>query len=218
MSLKIALEGIDGSGKTTIARYLSARKQRICPVMGFVGFTNSDISTSLLARWLGKKTTRLLQSGSRKSNKFIEGLGYLFNWITYRLAQHRVKPYDVVLSDRDVWVTHLVYAGVVSNRLGRLIDPYLNRYAGYPRVLFYLKTDVKNSLRRTESRGYFQNHENKACLEKLNERYDAVINRIIKQGLSTVIKIDTNEKSLDAVCKRVESDIRVILKNSTISE
>lgn len=212
MSLKIAIEGIDGSGKTNIARYLSNSKDRLCVKIAFVGFTNSNISTSPLARWVGKKTKKIVDLGSKNSNKFIEGTGYLMNLVPYLIAQFHAKKYDVILSDRDAWVTHSVYAGAVSKVLEKIFDRYFRRYAVYPEVLFYLKTDVKNSLKRTKKRGYFQNHENEACLVKINCKYDAVINRIKKKCLSEIIEIDTNNRSLGNVCTKVEIQIRNILK------
>lgn len=212
MSLIIALEGIDGSGKTNIAKYLSARKKSICPKMTFLGFTSPEISTFKHVRYLGGKSKKLLDLGSKNSNKLIECTGYVINLILYLITQFNTKKYDVVLSDRDIWVTHLVYVGAVSMLLGKIFDHYLIKYAVYPQVLFYLKTDVQNALKRTEKRGFFQNHENEMCLEKINGKYDAVINRIKLHGFSEIIEIDTNDKSLDIVCSMIEKEIRSYLK------
>ena len=205
----IALEGVDGSGKTTqvakLAEYF--RKQGKSVVQ-----TREPRKTGLIGDIVQRVLTGKLKMSS-------VALQYLFS--TDRMSHHEeviipaLKRGDVIVSDRCFW-SAIVY-GILDRTKGKydyedaefllIAHSLLSMYHQFivPDYTFYLKASLQTVLKRISNKAdALEIYEDQGKLKKAIEGYDWLSEKFAQE----IITIN-GEGSIDEVTKRMIEKIKI---------
>jgi len=200
-ALYVAIEGIDGSGKTTVARLLVNS-------LALKGYKAALVKEPYTAE------IKSLLEESSGADPLLEA--YLF--AADRLFLHRtvlkrlLEVYDVVVSDRS-FVASLVYQGArgAPEHLLRLINEPCEK----PDVVYVLDVPVEVALERLgkERRRFLALFESPATLEVLRRKYLEVAKEL--SGLAVVVDAT---KPLEEVVSELLASVESMLKEFTARE
>lgn len=166
----IAIEGIDGAGKTTQAR----RLVKFLRSRGFQARYTSEPTGS----WLGSEIRRFLRR--RRVDPYLLALLFAADRVYHldRIVEPLLQRGFVVVCDRYLYSSY-AYQGVMTGR--PLWVREINRMAPHPDVAVLLDISVGEALRRKKSRIRF---EDPGFLEEVRREYL----RLCEAGL--MVKID----------------------------
>lgn len=148
MALKIEIEGVDGSGKTTALEYfieqLNARDKSVLETRE-VGSPLIPINVEL------RKT--VLSPDSGLSGEAMELIFAAMRFENDRLYNQVGKDYDFIVSDRG-WLSHLAYTdhNVSEKFTNDLYLQFLAKYTQMPDVVLYFSVNTETALKRRISR------------------------------------------------------------------
>jgi len=155
----IAIEGADGSGKSTVAvaaykKLLECSNQR--GHIEIVSHNAFHLSSSYLARIIGHKTTKVIYYGEQKGSRVLTFAGYLLSLFPYLLAKREGKRKGIVISDRGPWITGQIYVPKVSQTAAKVIIPFAKRVMERPDYIVHLQVDSEVAWERVREKGYGQ--------------------------------------------------------------
>ena len=159
--LLIAIEGVDGAGKSTFQRLLAARLRR-------EGWS--------VGRWR-EPTDRRLGERAQKAGPSRPWTAAMFFTLDRLRARPRLEStlrrFDIVLSDRSFYST-LAYQGSALPRADREALPAIQRRVTVPPTLvFYLRLPTDVALHRVHRRGGKRAPlERRRTLDRVSRAYD----------------------------------------------
>ena len=204
MAIYIAIEGADGSGKSTVAKstyqlLLEHSNQR--DHIEIVSHNAFDLSSSYLARTIGNKTSSVIRYGEQNGSRIATGMGYLLSLVPYLLAKRKGRRKGVIVSDRSPWITGQVYMPKMSRAASNIMLPILKTFMDKPDYVIYLKVDSEVAQERVGGKGSWQLYSSRKDLDDLVARYDAFMGGLSTINSSRFLSINTNSKTLDEVCE-----------------
>ncbi|MBF8249845.1 MAG: Thymidylate kinase [Candidatus Levybacteria bacterium] len=205
----IALEGVDGSGKTTQVEKLAEYYKKLGKT---VVQTREPRKTGVIGDIVQQVLTGKLKMSS-------VALQYLFS--TDRMLHHEdviipaLKRGDVIISDRCFW-SAIVY-GILDRTKGKydykdaefllIVHSLLSMYHQFivPDYTFYLKVSLATVLKRISNKADdLEIYEDSQKLKKAIEGYDWLSGKFAQE----IITID-GEGSVEEVTKRLISQIKI---------
>lgn len=202
--LKIAIIGIDNSGKTSVVKLLE----------GIAGIETIYVTThkhnrASTANKIGKHFNKWARFGERRGSKTFTGLAYLLHLLPYFIDLKSKKKIDILVSDRDPIIDSLCYAHFyLSDKVYKAIKGtlkwFLEKMFSYPDVVYYLDVSPENSASRYSK--LTQLHEKIEVLTRIKSLYNEEFALLEQKGIP-VKRIDTNKKSLVEVSNVVEKEI-----------
>lgn len=160
-SLFIAIEGIDGSGKTTLAKRLADLCSKQYAVLMTREPGGSDIGT---------KIRTMLHESSEKIEKKAQYLLFAAD-----RAQHVslvIQPYleqeYIVITDRfsDSSLAYQGYGNGISKEMITTINNWATNYL-VPDIIFYIDIPIGEALRRLASRTHLSSYETEEFLQRV---------------------------------------------------
>lgn len=202
----IALEGVDGSGKTTqakeLAKYFESKGKKVI-------HTREPRKEGLIGDIVQKVLT-----GKYKMSSV--ALQYLFS--TDRVLHHEdvilpaLKKGQIVISDRCFW-SAIVY-GILDRTKGKydyksadfllIAHSILSMYHQFtvPDYTFYLKISLNTSMKRISSKSDVKEiYEDKKKLEKLVKGYDWLVKKFNKEITTVNGEGDVNKVTEEMIKK-----------------
>ncbi len=159
MGIFVTIEGIDGSGKSTIVSSTTSKLRE----MGFSTYATKEPSNSevgrLIRSWALKKETRMPHPSIYALLFAADRTMHYMTEVSPALAVN-----DVVISERYMEST-IAYQGALGLSMDWLIN--LHKYIPRSDIVIILDLDVDEAMRRLERRGDLEVFERKAVLEKV---------------------------------------------------
>ncbi len=192
--LLVAIEGIDGSGKTTLAKNLVNKLQD----KGYRVHYTFEPTRSIIGRLI-----RELPDEYR--SPLIETLLYAADRVYHYLSEIKVKVNEgcIVIVDRYVY-SSIAYQGALGAPLQWIRE--VNKYAPKPDLAFYIDVPVEVALQRLEStRKKKTFYEKRDLLERVRRIYLELVNAgelILLNGL------EEPEEIARKACDRILSFLR----------
>lgn len=196
----VALEGIDGTGKTTLASML--RKE--LEASGYSVFATREPTDSLD-----------IPENLKKSRDAVSGLALFFRFTEDRFAHQEVisrhlEKGEIVLCDRFI-MSSMAYQGVLLESYfgGRkkTID-WMNGVSSIirvrPEITFYIDADPEISMKRIANRGSLTGFEEKEYLSRVRDFYGA----IEMQGKETVDGSGTIQDTFSEIKEKLRPALR----------
>ncbi len=214
--MHIAIEGVDGSGKSTVAetvytQLLECSNQR--DHIEFVSHNAFEQSSSYLARTIGTRTSRVTLYGEQKGLRVITGMGYILSLLPYVFAKRKGKRKGIIVSDRSPWVTGQIYVSKVSDTAAKFVSPILKPFMERPDYIIHLQVDSEVAMGRIGERGRGQLYHSREELDELIARYDTFMKNLEGSQDVRVFSVDTNDKTIDEVCEEATAFIDNQLKS-----
>ena len=215
----IAIEGADGSGKSTVAvatyqKLLECSNQR--DHIEIVSHNTFHLSSSYLARIIGHKTTKVISYGEQKGSRVLTFAGYLLSLFPYLLAKREGKRKGIVISDRSPWITGQIYVPKVSQTAAKVIIPFAKRIMERPDYIVHLQVDSEVAWERVREKGSGQLYRSREDLDELVTRYDAFMKDLNDSDVR-VFSIATKNKTIDEVCREATTFVDNELKSRELS-
>ena len=140
----IAIDGIDGSGKTTVSRYLQKYLEKKGKKVLIIEHpTNS---------FLGNLTFRLMNVGQNKAGTEITRIplalafSYMLDFLSSTILYRLKKEVDTV-----IFVRYTLTAAYLPKRTGTILYLFLVKLLPVPDIMIYLNVPVKTALNRLGS-------------------------------------------------------------------
>ncbi|MDW8084242.1 MAG: dTMP kinase [Candidatus Caldarchaeum sp.] len=187
--LYIAVEGIDGAGKTTQAKLLAAYLRR------------KGIRTVLVHEPSSGDVGRIIRKGLRKKVRISEeALALLFAADRLILREKIIEPARIkgffIVSDRSV-VSSLAYQPVATKKREWVVE--INKYAAEPEVVVFIDISPVRALKRLRKNS--QRYERVSFLAKVRREYLRVLRKF-----KNVVVVD-GEKPVDEVAREIVEKI-----------
>lgn len=182
--LFIAIEGIDGSGKTTLAKHLA---NLLCARQYDVLLTREPGGTDL-----GKQIRAILLDSSEKIDKKAQYL--LFAADRAQHISHIVQPHlekgGIVITDRftDSSLAYQGYGNGISKEMIITINDWTTNHLK-PDIIFYIDISLQEASRRLAIRKNLCAYENNEFLQKVLLGF-----REIFQDRKEVVRLDGHQK------------------------
>ncbi len=162
----IVLEGIDGSGKTTIGKHLSEYLKG----KGFGVFLTEEPTRT----WMGMDVRRAIEE---EKNPFSQALLFFADRAEHVMdIRKRLDSGEIVISDRYVYST-FAYQGAQLEKIMALEDAllWLDRiYEPFrldPDAVIFLKIDPKRSMNFVKNRDFREKFERAEFLSRVQDIY-----------------------------------------------
>lgn len=219
MVVYIAIEGADGSGKSTVAvatykKLLECSNQR--NHVEIVSHNAFHLSSSYLARTLGNRTSRVIAYGEEKGSRTLAFAGYLLSLFPYLIAKRRGKRKGVIISDRSPWVTGQIYMPKVSQRVANVVTPLAMRIMEKPDYIVHLQVGTEVASERVREKGSGQLYRSREDLDEIVTRYDTFMKNVSNSGVK-VFSVATNKRTIDQVCEETTALIDKELESRAAS-
>jgi len=186
------LEGIDGSGKTTIAQLLSRKLEE----QGIPNIITAE------PRYQEYKEILAQLDPSEKTTPYIEALLFAADRLKHaeKVIIPSIKEGRVVICDR-YYFSSLAYQGAQGVPLAWIYE--LNKYVPRPDIAFYLDIEPEEGLRRVgKSRDKRTKFEKLELLKKAREIYRTL------SSSGELILIDVMNKSPDQIVREILDVLR----------
>src|SRR3989338_1942642 len=156
MGMYIAFEGVDGSGKSTVAaatyqKLVEQSNQR--DHIEMVSHNAFHLSSSYLARTIGDKTSKVISYGEQNGSRVLTSVGYLLSLFPYLLAKRKGKEKGITISDRSPWVTGQIYVPKVSQTAAKVVIPLVEHVMEKPDYIVHLQVDKEVAWERVGGKG-----------------------------------------------------------------
>lgn len=182
----IAFDGLDGSGKTTLAKYVVQN-----PIMN----TNSKVLISPYSGFIGKEAKALWDAG-----KYVE-------WATTIGKNHWKAPkYVNSIYDRSIltFMTDLIKEKLPDEEILNVIKTW----EPLPDILFLCSISPEIALSRSEKRNNASDEfEELESLKKYYELYNKAAEFIEKNKIFKIVRLNTNRQFSEII-----SDVQKVLK------
>ncbi|MGQ4892289.1 MAG: dTMP kinase [Candidatus Njordarchaeia archaeon] len=203
--LIIAIEGLDGSGKTTQARKL----KEFLASQGF----NVVLLKEPTDGEIGQKIRRILNSGDEPDQwKMVE----LYAEDRRENVEKNIIPHlkkgDIVILDRYV-VSSLAYQSVGGPGFGEILEK--NRFAPPPDIIIILDISEDEAVGRLKTAGKnIDSFEKKEFLKKVKEKYFKLVDEIkrFRGWENTEIIVVDASKDPDAVFNEIKWKVINIIR------
>jgi dTMP kinase len=210
-SLFLVIEGVDGVGKSQIARYLTRRLEELHQGKVDVKYTyephNSSCAGLFLRQVLSKKfsttpetialafATNRLDHCNRTIKRFLSPIGPV---------QSQNKK--LLICDR-YYLSSLVYQSANLSDFDYIME--LNRYAIQPDIIFYLTAPKEICLERMKKRGnekeFYENREN---FDETIAKYEDAIKYLRKSHNENIITIDASD-DIKSVIDGIQHELKM---------
>lgn len=185
--LSIAVAGIDGSGKSALARDLTSQiKERYGLRTGRISLPRYQQSWRI-PKYFGRKLKRIEEVGNvkgRRENVLLAWLGAASLYPYVKIPAEKNK--DVMVVERHPFVDAPVYAKVYGIERTSPILRFLTA-AGVPQVVVFIKTNPKAALKRIRKRPKaFQLHENETKLREIDRAYKETLSKLRERGVRVI--------------------------------
>ncbi|BDC19007.1 dTMP kinase [Acidianus sp. HS-5] len=185
----IAIEGIDGSGKTTLAKdlvkWLEEEKKKKT-LLTAEPFTEEITKLIQQEGWKDPVTLALLFSADR---------GVHINWITK-------QDYDIIITDRYYYST-IAYQSAMGIDKNWIIE--VNKYFPKPELTILLDLPAEIALTRIKKDDKFNFKEKLSLLQKVRENYLNIAK------LDKTIRIIDSTKSFKEVLKEAKNYVEELV-------
>ena len=207
MSRVFIVEGIDGSGKTTICKKLKE----------WIEFKYINYSCSIHREPGGTPSGEYIREIINQVHLIPKHQLVMFFTSRYFLCEYiKNNPDQYFIIDRFVPSTYAYQQyglGVDEKQiteLHKIICPYAFNIMNYSTII-YLKTDPKKAIERIQKRNEpLSIFENIDFLTKVSNGYDIMFNKIIQENKQVLITVDTTDKDQDEVWKELEINLNEI--------
>ncbi len=189
----IAIEGTDGSGKTTIRQYLFNKLSEL---------SGTRPLATIPFSWLDPQSSCTIVNSKYGWEKYDEN--DIINAYVHDkelLYQKIVKPhleYRDVIVDR-YYVSDIVFHSIINNiSMSKTIDRYKSSQVGEPDIWIYVKTDPELAYERIVKRNPNNIHkwEKRDLIKRFHERFNEVMSTIPPEKL---IVLENNGSQFDLV-------------------
>lgn len=219
MVIYIAIEGADGSGKSTVAvatykKLLECSNQR--NHVEIVSHNAFPLSSSYLARTIGNRTSRVIAYGEEKGSRTLAFVGYFLSLFPYLIAKRRGKRKGIIISDRSPWVTGQIYTPKVSQRVANVVTPLAMRIMEKPDYIVHLQVSTEVASERVREKGSGQLYHSREDLDEIVTRYDTFMKNVSNSGVK-VFSVATNNRTIDQVCEETTALIDKELESRAAS-
>ncbi len=214
--LRIAVVGIDGTGKTTVTNHIA----RILGKSKKVEIVTLAPRKKVMKTKTGKKIVGFVERINRKADKkndksYVAISQILMNRIFPWIRLGKEKKADVVIYERHPKIDYNVYGDYY---LGRVIKNIEKIASGTPNpdIIFYLDSDPEIAFKRIVKRQkrdkkYLHPHERSVkLLKQAKVNFEKTMNEMKKKNVK-VIRINTNQP-LNKVLDEVERELRKEVK------
>lgn len=182
----IAFDGVDGSGKSTIAKYLVQN-----PIIN----TKSKVLITPYSGHIGQEAKKLWDKGE------------YIKWATTIGKNHwRAPEYVNSIYDRSI-LTFLTDLIKTNNTEKQILD-VIQSWSPLPDILFFCDISPKIALERSEKREIKKDEFDKLeSLKEYNQLYEKAIELVEKYHLTKVVRIDTNQPVIEVI-EQVEKNLK----------
>lgn len=180
----IAFDGVDGSGKSTIAKYL---------VQNPITNSNSTVLITPYSGYIGTEARALWN------------VGKYFEWATLIGKNHWKAPqYVNSIYDRSIltFMTDLIKIGSSDEQILKAIEAW----KPLPDILFFCDISVEIALLRN-SKTEQDKFDKLESLKEYYELYNKAIEFIEKYQLVKIIKLDTN-REIEDIIKEIKIELK----------
>ncbi|MCL2359858.1 MAG: hypothetical protein FWD52_09515 [Candidatus Bathyarchaeota archaeon] len=192
----IAIDGIDGSGKTTVSRYLQKYLEKKGKKVLIIEQPKISVLGNLVFRLL---TERRNKAGARATTtpltlSFLYTIDFLLSIISHRLK----KGVNTV-----IFVRYTLTAAYLPERIGTILYLFLAKLLPVPDIMIYLDVSVKTALNRLGSihvSKRFQITEDPKLLRTTNVKMKK-LSKLLKYPKWKKLN---NESDLETLYQRVE--------------
>jgi len=206
----IIIEGIDGTGKSTLLRNIEDRINSDKELNQIVVFKKREPTTGNIGTLIRNKISNGFNIDDLVINKYLESLFFIDRIENIFDKDSGVNSIlknknHLVLQDR-YWMSTLAYQGKDIN------SNTLNEYEIFPEpdLLIYLDLDVDKALSRIDNRNTTKDiFETKDKLSNIKKVYE----ELLKQYKGNYIKLDANLSEEDIANKAYKSIKELIQKN-----
>ena len=186
--MKIAIEGPDYSGKTTVADILEIAYQ-------YPRFSQPGVDF----------LRNLISSEFEDYKPSEEILALAFSLDRTIQDKYMTRDHDVFITDRSV-LSSLIMQG---EKIGHKKVKQINQFVDYPDVVFYLKIDEKELEKRVISRGEGDYYDKKA--HKMLKLYDEYMKGLIEKGVDNLFVIDARDRTSRDIAEEIHQKIEEVL-------
>jgi len=181
--LFIAIEGIDGSGKTTLSKHLTD----LCSKQYDVLLTKEPGGTDI-----GSHLRAMLHESSEKIDKKAQYLLFAADraqHISHVIQPHLEKGY-IVITDRftDSSLAYQGYGNGISKEIITTINNWTTNHLR-PDIIFYIDISVQEALKRLASRNNLSAYENKDFLQRVSSGFHELF-----KDRKEVVTLDGHQK------------------------
>lgn len=204
----IVLEGVDGSGKSTAAKYLynSLQLKGIdCVITREIGGT--EIAEELRNISFSKYKRETIDPNARLLMLYAARIQHIKNVI-----EPAIEAGKIVICDRYIYSSY-VYQGLTDGLMESIKNlennPATSFLSKAPDYLIYFTISAETSVERNKTRQAGNDthyKQNKEFAQKLNDNYNVVISEY-RQKHNNVIEID-GEASIPVIQKQLDNFIR----------
>ncbi|WP_166354241.1 dTMP kinase [Phytoactinopolyspora limicola] len=202
-SQHIALEGIDGSGKSTLVPLVAAALRATGQTVTTVNYTApAGLSGVVIRRLYQPEHAPSWWSALLRRWRPLQTIVFAVNARANLLGRNRRA--DILLSDRSVLTGYASHIGRVPEWFLDLVEP---RHA--PDLVILLDVPVAEAIRRVETRGDVGPEENRAALTAFLRRYEYVLANPPRRLDRTVVRRIDAAAPPSVVAERIYDAITV---------
>jgi len=204
---RIAIIGIDSSGKTTLMKELEKRLKRD-KSYGFYQ-TSGYAKHGRFFKFIGKFFDKLSRN-KKTTPHFVSHAGYAVTMPLARMVKEKGKK--EVFFDRYAPIEINAFKEAYNMKGEKKILPLFRFVTGTkdPDAVVLMKMKPEEAMKRIQGRREKQYHEKKEILEKMQKAYDEEVDRLKKKGVKVII-IDSNklnpEQEAEFVLKKLKRQV-----------
>jgi|GEM_PF-6050305 len=219
---RIAIVGIDGSGKSTIYKQVVKKyKKEYGKKIGnmkLLSYSNSN----KLAQKTGKVLERIGKIPSKKTAfEDIKNTGYYLTFPFFKIMKEKGKK--IVIFDRYPRIDLELFKEIYKNKKRtKIFYPLLKTFSGtaYPNIVVVTRRKPEEAIKEILKREKRDKHENLEDLKKMDKALDDEINKLKKRGIKVIEVdidkmiskygkgVDSSEKAAVSIKKRIDELIK----------
>ncbi len=201
---RVAIIGVDSSGKTTLLRELEKRLKHD-KSYGFYqtsGYAKHGRFFKFLGRFFNK-----LSYNKKTTPRFVSHAGYTVTMPFARMVKEKDKR--VVFFDRYAPLEINAFKEAYKLKKKKKLLPFFRFLTGTkdPDVVVLMRINPEKAMERIEKRGGKQFHESKEVLKKMQEAYEEEIKRLKEKGIK-VIEIDSSKMTPEEEARKVLKELK----------